>query len=156
MNSLIRKTTGAGLGLAVAALASVTALAGDRVVALTRVVYPGQAVTLDAMTMVELQRPMAGSDKALREMDALVGKIARKTMLPNRLLFADNFSAPAVIESGQTVAVAFATSTMAITLTAVALESAGIGDTVRVRNRESGRIIFGQVSGDGTIIVGTP
>lgn len=149
------------IGVAVLAIVSVIAamalnvpaLASEQVATAVRVIYPGQIIEPDMVKIVRLKRAMANAGRAVGRLDGLIGKVAAKTILPNRLIFPTDFTEGNIVEPGQAVRVIYQTDAITISLEAVALEGGVAGDVVRIRNRDSARIVSGRVSDNGIIYV---
>jgi flagella basal body P-ring formation protein FlgA len=145
------------LGGLVLALMSGAALARDVVLPAPRVtIYPGEVIT-DGMLV----------DKAFRGRDyggpgfattrqALVGKVARSTLLPNVPVSLGGIREPYAVQQGQPAVVVFKSGGLIISATAVSLQSGATGDVISLRNTDSGTTIRGTVQADGTVRVGVP
>ena len=79
--------------------------------------------------------------------------MAAKTILPNRLIVPSALREAYAIEAGETATVYYRNGGLSIVMDAVALQSAGYGKPIRVRNTLSGRTISGVVMPDGTVSV---
>lgn len=134
-------------------LAIVPAYAVDSVATAVRVIYPGQTIEADMVKLVALNRDMPNAERSIQSLDALVGKVATKTILPNRLILPSAVIEGNIVEAGQNVRVVYQTDTISISMLGVALEDGIVGDTIRIRNQDSARIIAGRISNDGTIYV---
>ncbi len=128
--------------------------ATEKVVTAVQVIYPGQTITLDMIKEVKLKRIMPNADRAIHGVDQIVGHVATQTILPNRLIFASSFTERNTVEAGDRVLVQYRKSAISISMRATALEDGKDGDTIRVRNADSGRIFVGTITKDGQIIVG--
>lgn len=137
-----------------AAIAHASALeGGDVVVTVNRVIYPGQTVPADAVVETRLRQPLSAGTQALRSRAELVGMVAARTILPKRLIAPNAVRDAYAIQAGQTTTVYYRQGALTIAMDAVALEPAGFGDPIRVRNTQSGRTISGTVMPDGSIAV---
>jgi flagella basal body P-ring formation protein FlgA len=119
-------------------------------------IYPGQVI--DRAMLVERAFRINGTDQpaGAASAEALVGKVARQTLLPGRPINADAVREPHAVTQGQAAVIIFQSGALTITGTAVALQSGGTGDVVSVRNADSGRIIKGIIGADGAVHVGDP
>lgn len=143
--------------LAAALLPATPAWARDAVVPVPRVtIYPGAVIT-DAMLVDKVFRGR-DSEKAggaaMRE--ALVGKIARSTLLPNVPVPPEGVREPFIIQQGQPALVIFKSGALIISATALPLQAGSTGDVISLRNTDSGTTIRGTVQADGTVRVGLP
>ena len=145
-------------GILIPAICLWSAVAGateraDVVVTVNRVIYPGQTVPADAVVETTLRRPLAPGVDVIRDAGSLVGMVAAKTILPKRLIAPSALRAAFAIEAGETTTVYYRNGALTIAMDAVALQSAGFGKPIRVRNTRSGRTITGIVMPDGTVAV---
>jgi flagella basal body P-ring formation protein FlgA len=143
----------AGAALALAAALQPVLAAGIAVVT-TRVVYPGETLSVDALREVTLRQGFRATIPFVDSTDEIEGKIARRTLLPGRLIPPDSVREPYLVKAGQPVQVIYAQGALTISATAVPLEPGSAGDVVKVRNLDSGAVFSGVVMADGTIRVG--
>ncbi|MCT8997785.1 flagellar basal body P-ring formation chaperone FlgA [Chelativorans intermedius] len=148
-----RRVLLAGL-LATLACAPLPAVAQDMVVVPVRVIYPGETVTAEALREVVLRRPQRHMAEVARGPEELDGKVARRTLLPGRLVPLSSVREPYLVEQGTAVTVVFTAGALTISLVAVPLQSGAAGDLIRLRNLDSGAVITGTVMSDGTVRVG--
>lgn len=139
-------------GLFLVAGMAAPASSQEAAVVATRVIYPGQTVPGDALRQIVLKRPPRGS--VVRTSDEIVGKVARRTLLPGRLIPEGSVRAPYLVETGSPVTVRFQQGSLTISLTAVPLQSGAVGDMVTMRNMDSGATFKAVVLADGTVMVG--
>ncbi len=83
----------------------------------------------------------------------LVGKIARRTLLPGSPIPVNAVGEPRLVANGEKVRVVYTEGGLTITTYGSALQAGGAGDTVSVRNLDSGSTISGVVQPDGSISV---
>lgn len=128
--------------------------AAETVLVPVRPIYPGETVTLSALREVVLkpgkQIPAAVAFRA----EDLDGKVARRTLLPNRYVPVNSLREAYLVEQGAPVQVVFETGGMTISATAICLQSGAAGDVVKVRNLDSGKMFTAIVTGNGTVRVG--
>lgn len=130
------------------------AAGGDNVViTVNRVIYPGQTVPADAVVESRLRKPLPKGTVVIRDPNQLVGMVAAKTILPKRLIAPSALREAHAIEAGELTTVYYRQGALTIVMDAVALQSAGFGDPIRVRNTTSGRTIAGVVMPDGSVSV---
>jgi len=149
---LARAVVLTGLGLLL--LAAGPALAQHTTVVPTRVIYPGEVV--DGALVEEV----AFTPRPLNVAVAMVprdveGKVARRTLLPGRLIPLNFLREAYAVEPGNPVSVVFVSGVLTISITGVPLQSGSVGDLIRVRNVDSGAILTGTVMADGTVRVGS-
>jgi flagella basal body P-ring formation protein FlgA len=119
-------------------------------------IYPGQVIDKGMLVERAFRSGSAEQAVATPSSDALIGKVARQTLLPGRPVSQAALREPHAITQGQSALVIFQSGALTITGSAIALQSGGTGDVVSVRNVDSGRIIKGMVGADGAVHVGGP
>jgi flagella basal body P-ring formation protein FlgA len=131
-----------------------SAAGGDNVViTVNRVIYPGQTVPADAVVETQLRRPLIDGTVVIRDAGDLIGMVAARTILPKRLIAPSAVREAYAIEAGEAATVYYRQGALTIAMDAVALQSAGFGEPIRVRNTASGRTISGVVMPDGSVAV---
>lgn len=143
----------AGAMLALALLAG-PALAQETAIVTTRVIYPGQIIGADVLKEVTFRRGRNHIGEVAATVDQLEGKVARRTLLPGRLIPAGSVRDPYLVTAGAPVQAVFAQGGLTISLSAVPLQSGAVGDFIKVRNMDSGAVFGGVVMADGTVRVG--
>ncbi|WP_048647425.1 flagellar basal body P-ring formation chaperone FlgA [Nitratireductor soli] len=133
---------------------AVPAGAQEQAVVSTRVIYPGETITIDALDEVALRRPPRGNTAIARMMEEIDGKVARRTLLPGRLIPSSYVRDPYLVENGTPVTVLFVEGALSISIRAVPLQAGAAGDMIKLRNADSGRTFMGTVMADGTVKVG--
>lgn len=130
------------------------ALADDVVLVPTRMIYPGEMVTTESLREAILapgkQIPPAVAYRA----EDLEGKIARRTLLPNHYIPTSSLRDAYLVEQGAPVQVIYQVDGLTITAAAICLQSGGVGEVVKVRNADSGKMFTGVVTGAGVVRVG--
>ena len=139
---------------AVAALLPLPVAAGEIVLVPNKVIYPGQTVTADALQEVELASGKFPPPGVIVTVEALDGKVARRTLLPGRYVREGALREAWLVEKGASVEMVFIAGGLTIAATAVTLEAGAAGDLVKLRNVDSGKIVSGTVLADGKVRVG--
>ena len=85
----------------------------------------------------------------------LVGKVARRTLLPGRLIARNAVGQPELIRKGAIVAAVYQAGTLTITASVLALQAGSLDDAIQARNIDSGKIIVGLVQADGSLRIAT-
>jgi len=118
--------------------------------------YPGDAIQADHLVdrMFHSRLPARVAVHQVR--DGLVGKVARRTLLPGKPIPVNAVRDPFLVVQGRNVQIVFQDGGLTITGYAVALQSGGEGDIVSLRNIDSGVILKGAVLADGTVRLGDP
>lgn len=113
-------------------------------------IYPGDIISADAVDN-RLFGPAAERLPVYRSRDVLVGKVARRTLIPGKPIPINAVRDAEVIQQGKQVKLVFQAGTLTITGVGVALQSGGVGDLLTVRNVDSGATVRGTVQADGTL-----
>jgi flagella basal body P-ring formation protein FlgA len=119
-----------------------------------RVIYPGETVSADALQMARVRKGKPTTTIFAHRPDELVGKVAKRTLLPGRFVPLASVRDAYLVEQGAPVQVLFIEKGLIISATAVTLEPGSAGDVVKVRNVDSGAVFFAVVMADGTVRVG--
>jgi flagellar basal body P-ring formation protein FlgA len=139
-------------GLALAAVSG-ACLAGDAAAVVRSAIYPGQQIEAAKVAMIDAANCYRCVPGFIRDPNLVIGMIAVKTILPDRLIYPDLLRKPAIIKSGQQVSVMFRLGALSISMRGETLADADTGDTVAVRNKTNGTIVTGRVAQDGSILV---
>jgi len=150
----VRALAAAALAAALPLLAAVPAGAQDTVVVPRRVIYPGETVTTDLVAEVRFNRSRSVLSSVAVIPEDVDGKVARRTLLPGRMISLNSLRDAYTVEAGSAVEVVFVNGALRISITGVPLQPGSIGDVIRVRNIDSGAVLSGTVMADGTIRVG--
>ncbi|SJZ81719.1 flagellar basal body P-ring formation chaperone FlgA [Consotaella salsifontis] len=117
------------------------------------VVYPGQAVLDKVAGARRFRVPGDRLSSYVVEEEMLEGKIARRTLLPNKPILLADLTTPDVVKAGTPSTIVYRDGGLLITMLGVPLRSAAEGETVRVKNADTGVVVAGRVMADGTIEV---
>lgn len=118
------------------------------------VIYPGDVIS-EAM-IDERAYALAAGTEALyaQSRDALVGKVARRTLLPGQPIPTIAVDNPRIVTAGAQIKIVFLEGGLQIVAYGVAQQAGAVGDIIRVRNQDSGLFISGRVQADGSVRVG--
>ena len=142
---------------ALAALASILAICAARadsvLIVPTTVIYPRDVIRDD---MLEERTYASGvqTNGYVASRGALVGRVARLTLLPGRPVPPSAVEEPRLVTIGSQVRIVFDAMGVTITAFGSSLQNAAAGDLIRVRNNDSGQIVSGKVQSDGSVRVG--
>jgi flagellar basal body P-ring formation protein FlgA len=150
------KAVGTGFALlAVCAMAGTAAAEGSgRTVFVPRaVIYPGDKLS-DAMLserqlLVNPDNPPVFGE---REQD-LIGKVARRTLLPGELIPETAIRTEDLVKQGRTYKLTYSSQFVSIVGVGVPLQSGSAGEIINVRNPESGLIIKARIEPDQSLAV---
>lgn len=141
------------IGLALAAHFASPAAAGEHrpVAALT--IYPGDVIRDEMLMDAEVPDAATGVAFAMNR-SMLVGKVAKRTLLPGQPIPTNAVGLPRLVTVGSMVRLVYSEGGLTITTYASALQNGSAGDVVTVRNPESGIVVTGIVRADGTVRIG--
>ena len=146
-----------GVGAALLLLASAGAHASEPLaipLPVPRVtIYPGDTIDPGALYERMFVTRSVARASVLESQEAVVGRVARRTLLPDKPIPVNAIRDAYVISQGKQAVLVFKADGVTITSAAVALQNGGVGDTVSARNADSGVIIRGTVQTDGSIRV---
>jgi flagella basal body P-ring formation protein FlgA len=117
-----------------------------------QVIYPGDRIT-ESM-LVDSQEPAPNpTPGAIWDRADVVGKVARRTLLPGRPIPAIAVEEPRAVSTGGQVQLLYQQDGLIIVTTAQALQNGYVGQIVQVRNLDSGLVVSGVVQPDGAVRV---
>jgi flagella basal body P-ring formation protein FlgA len=116
--------------------------------------YAGETILVEDLTWTEIQENRVGRD-VIKDPDEIIGKEARLAMRSATPIRAADIRKPVVIRRNTSVVLRVRIQNLQATTHGKALEDGGCGDTIRVVNIQSGKIIEGTVY-DGKIVDITP
>jgi flagella basal body P-ring formation protein FlgA len=134
--------------------ASAPAAAGSRALPVpAQVIYPGDKI--NETMLVDSPDGAQGviSPDILWERSSIVGKVARRTLLPGRPIAAIAVEEPRAVSTGTQVQLVYQQDGISIVTSAQALQNGYVGQVVQVRNMDSGQVVSGLVQSDGSIRV---
>lgn len=139
----------------IAKLWALTSHAAERSFAVPSVtIYPGDIIAESQVVERVFPQSVAGKYPAIEQRELVVGKVARRTLLPGRPIPANGIKDPDAISRGGTVLAVYRVGTLTITSHVTPLRSGVVGEIIEARNLDSGQIIRGEVQADGTLKVG--
>jgi flagella basal body P-ring formation protein FlgA len=138
---------GAGLALASSARAQEAGLPTPRVV-----IYPGDIIH-DSMLAEQPADQANGPGPFVRTRAELIGKMARRTLLPGVAIPDAAIDNPRMVANGGEVELVYAHGGLTIVAVGSALQDGAAGDVIKVRNSDSGVTVTGTVQSDGTVRV---
>ena len=117
-----------------------------------RVIYPGETVQAHMPEMVPVTNPNIRRDYA-SSMDQVEGMVARRTLLPGRVVPVSSVREAYTVKRGGVVTMIFSQGGLTITAPGSPLKNGSVGDFIRVRNINTGVMVSGTVMADGTVRV---
>lgn len=119
-------------------------------------IYPREVVRADNLSQrVFIYNPDGPSSYVERHED-VVGLAVRTTLPAHRPIPLSALEKPRLVSTGAPVQIRYGHMGLDITALGVALQNGAAGETVRVRNSESGVTIMGVVEADGAVKVVDP
>lgn len=149
-----RLALGAALVLAGAGLAQAAGSnAGVKLPVPRAVIQPGS--TLTDLDLIERSFSLrtARQFAVAPHRSQVVGMVARRTLLPGQPIPLSAVEPLQLVRRGEMGRLVFREEGLFILMQVEVLESGGIGETVRVRNVDSGVVVSGKVRSDGAIEV---
>jgi flagellar basal body P-ring formation protein FlgA len=119
----------------------------------TQVIYPGDIIREGMLTDVPVDDAAGRTGPFVDTRAALIGKMAKRTLLPGRLIATIAVENPRAVSNGAQIKLIYRDGPLSIVTFAMALDNGAVGDTIRVRNADSGTIISGVIMPDGSVSV---
>lgn len=141
------------LAILLAAALAAPAAAAERRPVPAVTIYPGDVIREEQLADQDFPDAFASAAFASNR-TMLVGKVARRTLLPGKPIAANAVGEPRLIIVGARVKVIYEDGGLNIMAYGAALQAGVAGDFVSVRNVESGVTVSGTVSPDGSVHVG--
>ena len=149
MRRIIHRAT---LALVLASACTGTASATEQLHVPAVTIYPGDIIRDGMLTEHDFNDGLTAAGFLGRKSD-LVGKVAKRTLLPGQAVAAGSVGLPKLVTIGAMVRLVYEEGDLKITAYASALQAGAAGDLVSVRNIESGVTLSGVVAPDGTVHV---
>jgi flagella basal body P-ring formation protein FlgA len=136
-------------------LGAIAARAEDVVVAVPSVtIYPGDVIGDEQIIERVFAPGTLGKFAIAQDRSMLVGKVARRTLLPGKPIPVNGVKDPDVVSRGGSVLAIYRSGGLVISSVVQPLRAGGVGDIIEARNIDSGKIIRGAIQADGTLRVG--
>lgn len=116
-------------------------------------IYPGDIIREQMLTDADFPDAVASSAYATN-LTMLVGKMARRTLLPGKPIPTNAVGEPRLVTIGARVRIVYEEDGLLISTYASAMQAGAAGDVVTVRNMESGITLSGVIRPDGSVHVG--
>ena len=149
---LRRWRSGLGAVALLALSAGAAAAQGDVIPSPRAVIYPGDIIRPEALEDIPAAQASGNGFFALNR-DEVIGKMAHRTLLPGQPIPMAGLDNPRLVINGAEVRMMYVDGGLTIVTTGSALMDGGVGDTVRIRNVDSGVVVTGRVQRDGTVLV---
>lgn len=116
-------------------------------------IYPGDRISEAMIEQRVVQLAPGAEALVVTQQDTLIGKVARRTLLPGQPVSTIAIDSPRIVTVGAQVKIIFSEPGMQIIAYGIAQQAGAIGDFIRVRNQDSGLFVSGRVQPDGSIRV---
>ena len=134
--------------------ATLPARAQERTVpAPKQVIYPGDIIRDSMLTDIAVDESAALDNSIVDNRAGLIGKVAKRTLLPGREIPDFAIANPRAVSNGAHVTLMYRDGGLTIVTSAQALEPGSVGDTIKVRNEDSGLTVSGRIQPDGSVAV---
>jgi flagella basal body P-ring formation protein FlgA len=128
------------------------AAAAQRLPVAAVTIYPGDMIRDNMLVDHDFPDQIA-SDGFMSRRGDLVGKVAKRTLLPGQAISTNSVALPKLVTIGAMVKLVFEEGGLTISTYASALQAGAAGDLISVRNLESGLTLTGVIAPDGSIHV---
>jgi flagella basal body P-ring formation protein FlgA len=116
------------------------------------VIYPGDVIQSDMLSDLPAETAR-GVGPFAETRSAVIGKMARRTLLPGVAIPLAAVDVPRLVVNGAEVSLVFVDGGLLISTVGMALQDGAAGDFVKVRNDDSGVTVTGVVQPDGAVRV---
>jgi flagella basal body P-ring formation protein FlgA len=123
---------------------------------LARSIARGEIVRARDIEMRTFPRSAATTNDVITKRKAVIGQAARRAMRKDLPLRASSFEPPILVKRGSIATMEIETAYMRVTARGRALDTGAKGDTVRLRNVSSKKLVEGTVVGAGRVVVKIP
>ena len=146
----------AGFAGALLICGSLASAAGLEVPVPNITIYPGDVIGDNLLVDKSFAVQTGQNWPVHKSRDELVGKIARRTLLPGKPIPLNSTREAETISQGKPVTIVFQAGGLIITGQAIPMQPGRVGDVLSLRNVDSGAMIRGIVQADGTVRVSGP
>lgn len=129
----------------------VPATAQERLLVPRVTLYPGDGLGIHLFAATDSR---SAPDNLLREGFTLDGMVARRTLPAGHPVPLAALQSERIIRNGHRVTLVYEDEGLAISTVGQAMEHGGLGETIRVRNAQSGLIVSGRIVAPGRVAVG--
>ena len=119
----------------------------------SRMLRRGEALTLDLVELVECDITQLRHGY-FTDFEALGNMQTRRSVVAGDVLTRNHVEAIPVVHRGDEVELVARTNQLAVSALGQAMQDGGIGERIRVKNSDSGKILYGQIIDAATIQVG--
>jgi len=117
-------------------------------------IYPGDTINESMLKDRAFPENYRYRTAVVESPRVLTGKTARRTLLPGEPIPMNAVDDPKLVMRGVQAQIMFEEGGLSIMGIGIPLQSGTLGETIQVKNVDSGRIITGRVQSDGRIRIG--
>ena len=118
------------------------------------VIYPGDVISSAMIEDRSQPAGPAGRDLVFTSRAQIVGRIARRTLLPGQAIALNAVREPDAVKSGKPVTLVFRSGGLVMTSSGIAMQAGAVGDTISAQAQDSGAVVRGVIQVDGTLRLG--
>jgi flagellar basal body P-ring formation protein FlgA len=134
---------------------SQVAMAEERILPVPSVtIYPGDTINESMLKDRAFPENYRYRTAVIESPRVLAGKMARRTLLPGEPIPMNAVDDPKLVTRGVQTQIMFEEGGLSIMGVGIPLQSGTLGETIQVKNVDSGRIITGRVQPDGRVRIG--
>lgn len=131
------------------------AMAEERILPVPSVtIYPGDTINESMLKDRSFPENYRYRTAVIESPRVLTGKMARRTLLPGEPIPMNAVDDPKLVTRGTQTQIVFEEGGLSIMGIGIPLQSGTLGETIQVKNIDSGRIITGRVQPDGRVRIG--
>ena len=120
----------------------------------TVTIYPGDVIKETMLRLQGYPQTFRARAAVIDAPLAMVGRTARRMLVPGEPVPVNAIDDPRLISRGAPTQMLFEENGLVITTVGSPLQNGGLGELIRVRNADTGRIVLGTVMADGRIRIG--
>ncbi|GAB6844628.1 flagella basal body P-ring formation protein FlgA [Methylorubrum rhodinum] len=117
-------------------------------------IYPGDTIRESMLRMQAYPSTFKARSAVIDAPMAIAGRQARRMLLPGEPVPVNAVDDPRLVSRNTPTQLVFEENGLVITTVGAPLQNGGLGETIRVRNTDTNRIVLGTVMADGRIKVG--
>ncbi|QFU17683.1 flagellar basal body P-ring formation chaperone FlgA [Microvirga thermotolerans] len=117
-------------------------------------IYPGDTIKESMLKERSFLSTFRARSAVIESPVQLIGKVARRTLLPGEAIPTNAVDDARLVSRGVATQIIFQENGLTISALGSPLQSGSLGELIRVRNVDTGRIVLGTVQADGTIRIG--
>ncbi|MBK9080776.1 MAG: flagellar basal body P-ring formation protein FlgA [Rhizobiales bacterium] len=140
-------------GLVAGATFAASAALAQTALVPTVTIYPRQIIRADMLEALEPETRVPGLGAVATAASEIVGKMSRTTLLPRRPVPLAALADPPLVQIGSGVRLIFRADGLEIRAAGVALQAAAAGERARARNAQTGVVVSGVLTADGSLAI---